>query len=198
MPVPSSGSVGFSKLQQQFGGSHPISLSEYYKGGTLIPSDVAYTNYSAGLSGASVPNVPTSGSPISLASDFYSAAKATTYDFNSTPVSSGYGISNSTTKGLSWFNGGYFANTGDTFLITAQLHPSTQWQYSNTMYCTLAITAGTTSSRSVSILHDKQWRITVSYDATTDMVTLGGQFDGGGSTTVPNGGAWLQGFIRTS
>jgi len=197
MPVPSSGEVKFSKLQAEFGGSHPISLSEYYKGGTLIPSDVAYTNYTAGLSGASVPNVPLSGSPISLGSDFHSSAKATTYDFNTTPNTSGYGISNSTTRGLSWFNGGYFANTGDTFLITAQLHPSTQWSYANTMNCTLAITAGTSSSISVPLYYSKMWRLTVSYNATTDMVTLGGTYFGD-STNYPNGGAWLQGYVRTS
>ena len=37
MAVPST-NVGFSSIQTEFGGSNPISLSEYYSGGPLVPS----------------------------------------------------------------------------------------------------------------------------------------------------------------
>lgn len=50
MPVPST-NVGMSDIQTEFGGSNPISLSEYYSGGPLVPS------------GAPAPNgpIPSSG-----------------------------------------------------------------------------------------------------------------------------------------
>src|SRR5210317_557329 len=37
MAVPST-NVGLSDIQTEFGGSNPISLSEYYSGGPLVPS----------------------------------------------------------------------------------------------------------------------------------------------------------------
>ena len=37
MPVPTT-SVGLSSIQTEYGGSNPISLSEYYRGGTNVPS----------------------------------------------------------------------------------------------------------------------------------------------------------------
>ena len=61
-----SGTIQFSEIQAQFGGSDPISLSEYYKNGAYVLS----TDYA--------PNVPTSGS-ISL-SQFQNASRTT---FNS-------------------------------------------------------------------------------------------------------------------
>ena len=41
MVVPST-NVGFSSIQTEFGGSNPISLSEYYSGGPLVPSEVLH------------------------------------------------------------------------------------------------------------------------------------------------------------
>lgn len=38
MPVPTT-SVTFSSIQTEFGGSNPISISEYYKGGANVPSN---------------------------------------------------------------------------------------------------------------------------------------------------------------
>ena len=59
MAMPSSGTITFAQLQTEFGGSNPIGLNEYYRGGSYVP------NISANAS------VPTSGA-ISL-SNFYSA-----------------------------------------------------------------------------------------------------------------------------
>jgi hypothetical protein len=60
MPLQSSGAIQFSDLQSEFGGTNPISLSEYYR--------------SAGLVDRTVTNVPTTGA-ISMG-NFYSAANA--------------------------------------------------------------------------------------------------------------------------
>jgi len=58
MSLPSSGSIAFSQIQSEFGGSNPISLSEYYRNGSFVPSNQ--------FNG----NVPTSGQ-ISM-NQFYS------------------------------------------------------------------------------------------------------------------------------
>ena len=62
MTIQASGAISLSQLRTEFGGSAPDSLSEYYRGGALVPS---------------IPNnaaVPTSGA-IKLR-DFYSSTKA--------------------------------------------------------------------------------------------------------------------------
>ena len=67
MALPSSGTISLADIQAEFGGSNPISISAYYKGGAYVTA----TSYA--------PNVPTSG-PISL-SDFYGARKLSYYTF---------------------------------------------------------------------------------------------------------------------
>ena len=57
MALPSSGKITLANLQSEFGGSNPISMSEYYRNGGLVPSNNT--------------NVPTSGT-IAL-SNFYGA-----------------------------------------------------------------------------------------------------------------------------
>ena len=57
MAVPSSGAIDLKDLQDEFGGSNPISISEYYRGGSLVPTNNT--------------DVPTSGT-VAL-SDFYGA-----------------------------------------------------------------------------------------------------------------------------
>jgi hypothetical protein len=70
MTLPISGPISLTDIQTEFGGTAPISLSEYYKGGAYVPA------------GGSAPNVPTSG-PISL-SNFYGARKLTLYTYTYT------------------------------------------------------------------------------------------------------------------
>lgn len=38
MTIKTSGTLSFSEIQAEFGGAHPISLSEYYRGGGRVPS----------------------------------------------------------------------------------------------------------------------------------------------------------------
>lgn len=63
MAIPLTGPISLTDIQTEFGGTNPVSLSEYYKGGAYVLT----TDYA--------PNVPTSGA-ISL-SDFYGARKTT-------------------------------------------------------------------------------------------------------------------------
>lgn len=59
MTLPSSGTLSLSSIQGEFGGSNPISMSEYYRNGPLVPSYPANTG------------IPTSGT-ISI-NQFYGA-----------------------------------------------------------------------------------------------------------------------------
>ena len=63
MALPTSGPLSLSDIQTEFGGSNPISLSEYYAGGANVP---------AGTTGTNGP-VPSSGT-ISI-SNFYGTTK---------------------------------------------------------------------------------------------------------------------------
>jgi len=44
MTLPSSGPLSLSDIQTEFGGSNPISLSEYYAGGAYVPAGTTGTN----------------------------------------------------------------------------------------------------------------------------------------------------------
>lgn len=65
MPLPSSGPLSLNDIQTEFGGTNPISLSEYYAGGANVPAGTTGT-YGA---------VPSSGA-ISIR-NFYGTSKAT-------------------------------------------------------------------------------------------------------------------------
>jgi hypothetical protein len=60
MAIQASGEITLSDIQAEFGGSNPVGLSEYYRGGAYVPST------------APTANIPSAGA-ISL-SDFYGAA----------------------------------------------------------------------------------------------------------------------------
>lgn len=59
MALPSSGTITLAQIQTEFGGSNPISLSEYYRGGAYVTSNNT--------------GVPTSG--VITLSNFYGAVK---------------------------------------------------------------------------------------------------------------------------
>ena len=58
-----SGAISLSNIQSEFGGSNPISISEYVRGGSLVPDSIANSA------------IPTSLSNISF-SDFYGSSSA--------------------------------------------------------------------------------------------------------------------------
>lgn len=52
MTLPTSGPLTLSDIQTEFGGSNPISLSEYYAGGTYVPAGTSGTYGAVPSSGA--------------------------------------------------------------------------------------------------------------------------------------------------
>jgi hypothetical protein len=51
MTLQSSGAIKFSEIQTEFGGSNPVSASEYYAGGTNVPSGTSGVNGAVPASG---------------------------------------------------------------------------------------------------------------------------------------------------
>ena len=53
MPLQTSGAISLSQVQSEFGGSNPISMSEYYRGGSNVPTTIstagAYSSYQGTL-----------------------------------------------------------------------------------------------------------------------------------------------------
>ena len=80
MALPTSGTINLSDLQTQFGGSNPVSMSEYYRGGSNVANNAINTN------------IPTSGT-LDL-TDFYGTAGTQT---RSLQVKMDYGFYNSAT-----------------------------------------------------------------------------------------------------
>lgn len=52
MTLQSSGAIKFSEIQTEFGGSNPVSASEYYAGGAYVPSATSGVNGAVPTSGA--------------------------------------------------------------------------------------------------------------------------------------------------
>lgn len=55
MTLQTSGAISLSQVQSEFGGSNPISMSEYYRGGANVPTTVtgspgAWSSYQANVS----------------------------------------------------------------------------------------------------------------------------------------------------
>lgn len=51
MTIASSGAIAFTTIQTEFGGSNPISMSEYYAGGSYVPAGTSGTNGAVPSSG---------------------------------------------------------------------------------------------------------------------------------------------------
>lgn len=97
MAIPASGVISLSTVQTEFGGANPISINEYYAGGTYVPAGTSGT-YGA---------VPSSGT-ISL-QNFYGTAAGYTYWYLNQTSSAG------NSKGASGIDGSgnlYTANNG--------------------------------------------------------------------------------------
>lgn len=92
MALQSSGSISLSEIQTEFGGSNPISISEYYAGGANVPSGTT------GDGGA----IPTSGE-ISIG-DFYGASNRVAIILTISANTNGYNIFNN--RGGTYVAGG--------------------------------------------------------------------------------------------
>lgn len=113
MAIVSSGAVSLGAIQTEFGGSNPISMSEYYQGGSIIGAGV-YPN-----------TIPTSG--IIQLDDFYSAKATHAY----AGVSSTTEVYNACIGySIDYFNGGLKVTVG--YWGNANTSSWTQLQFKDT------------------------------------------------------------------
>lgn len=108
MALPSSGVLTLNDIQTEFGGTNPIDLSEYYRGGGLVPD----TALNAGI--------PTSG--VISVTDFYGATNLINLNFVNHGVASGNSgsINIGTARGTRMVHlTGYVNNTTNTGGVTA-------------------------------------------------------------------------------
>lgn len=159
MPLPSSGPISFSDIQSQFGGSNPISLSEYYRGGAFV------TN-------APINNtIPTSGA-ISVG-NFYSTSGRVAINVT---------ISSNTTNYNAYDNrtGGYIPGVSD---LTYTINSGVVIGGSSTGFEAFSVTSSFLSTDTVTIVNNG--RITGAGGAGGN----GANFSPGGSTNGFPGGA---------
>ena len=79
MTLPSSGEISLSAIQTEFGGANPIGLSEYYRGGSIIPATTSLNT-----------TIPTSG--VITFSNFYGTRKAFLFVASITSATTSYNL----------------------------------------------------------------------------------------------------------
>ena len=187
------GVITFDDLQDLYGGVNPISLSEYYRGGGLVPNSLTGSNYYTPLAGSYVPNVPTGGA-ISL-NNFRNASNSYTYNYSTSPYKTGAATSVSVAVPITAFLPSFKRNTGDTFRVCASnIGGGTKWIQLPYLHATF--TVGTSASVRAPKLHSKQYIIQLVYNGATT-VTINGFYEGS-STGDPQGAVHLQGVVSTS
>jgi hypothetical protein len=150
MPLPSSGPLTLANIQTEFGGSNPISLSEYYAGGGLVPAGTSGT-YGA---------VPSSGT-ISIR-NFYGTSNTvisitdqTIYGFATSSAGAWYFLlANGQVQGSTDFNG------INPFFIENWVTPTSQAANYEALVTILtgSLTGGTTGSW-VALSSNRSWYV---------------------------------------
>ena len=134
----SSGTISFSQIQSELGGSNPISLSEYYKGTTIIPINVG---------GAAT--IPASGTID--ASDLRSKPVTLSYTQGTSPLVTTTGNpSNNPSLNLSNYLTSKEKQAGQTFIIVTLPNSGSHFAYPSDFVTTFTYgTAATFTSPSV-------------------------------------------------
>lgn len=171
-----AGTIKFSQIQSELGGSNPISISEYYKGGSIVPN---------AMGGAST--IPASGTID--ASDLQNKPITLSYSQATSPLSYGNYISwTSPSIDLSNYLPLKELQTGDTFTIVTYPTAASFWAYYADFVTTF--TYGTASSRTSPQAGGKStFRVTHYNGGNT--IYLSGYF-GAGSTNYKESGAYIK------
>jgi hypothetical protein len=126
MALPITGKITLGDIRDEFGGSNPVKLSDYYKGGGLVPD--IFNNES----------VPTSGT-IKI-SDFYGASAVTTETLSVSPVS------NDVSSNAATYTVQVSSNTSWTFSSNVSWLPSSVSQQNGNVNVTINVASNNSSS----------------------------------------------------
>lgn len=181
MTLPTSGPLALSDIQTEFGGTNPISLSEYYAGGANVPS---------GTSGTNGP-VPTSGT-ISI-SNFYGTSNvayrldtATYQDFGLLGVDFSAGVT------FTVGSNGVVTVTGDNAGTISTYNWITPTTGSTTHYVRATLSSGTFTSGTtgswLALTSNRLWSVRqTSGGFRTTTATFEIATDAGGTNVVASG-----------
>jgi hypothetical protein len=192
MPLPAPGvPLSLSQIQTEFGGTNPISLSEYYAGGGLVPSGTSGTN------GA----VPSSGT-ISI-NNFYGTS-AVVYRLDSD-------VYIDTQLSPDDAQVDFFVNSNGTILATAGISfPFTLASYnwltpttgSTTYYVRATLTSGTFTSGTtgtwLALTSNHSWRTAYTFNTPGNKMTTATfeiATDSGGTNVVVSASISLEAFV---
>jgi hypothetical protein len=189
MPLPTSGPLTLAQIQTEFGGTNPISLSEYYAGGANVPAGTS------GTFGA----VPSSGT-ISI-QNFYGTSKIV-YRLDS-DVYLDTALSPTDARVVFSVNSnGTVLATGDTAGTLASYNWITPTTGSTTYYVRATLTSGTFSSGTtgtwLALTSNRSWvTLFTSNSPGNKMTTATFEIatDSGGTNVVVSASISLEAFV---
>lgn len=173
MAIPSSGPIALTTIQTEFGGANPISINEYYAGGSFVPAGTTGTN------GA----VPSSGQ-ISF-NQFYGTSNIITLDFIVVGAGSAGGdFAGGAAGAVITKNGHVFSPGTYTFTVGAggnQNNTSSRGDNNNTttVYNSCSVFGGAGGSSSIGSI------VAAGGGQATSSTNVGA--NGGSTITVPSG-----------
>ena len=138
MALPTSSTISFSQLQTFYGGTNPISLSEYNKGGSYVPNPSSYNSSTqTSLASSANSNVGTGATSAQSLSNYYSGMKLVAPTLTSVTVNSrtgdlAYRNWVGERDGNPWYESGYAKNYATISGVAdyAQIMQFVNWAYS--------------------------------------------------------------------
>lgn len=188
MAIPSSGTISFTTIQTEFGGSNPIGLNEYYAGGGLVPPGTSGTNGPVpssgtisvgsfyGTSAATVPGAPTIGTATST------GTTTATVAFTQPASDGGSAITSYTATSSPGGVTGTLSQAGSGTITVSGL--TTNTSYTFTVTATNAIGTSAASAASNSITTDVARQLWVSGRNSWGQLGLGDTTDRSSPTQV--------------
>lgn len=171
-----AGTIKFSQIQSELGGSNPISISEYYKGGSIVPN---------AMGGAST--IPASGTID--ASDLQNKPITLSYSQGTSPLVGGNAqVWSKGTLDLSLYLPTKELQAGDTFTIVTYPTAGSYWAYYADFVSTF--TYGTASTRTSPSTGGKSTFRQTIYNGGNNITMYG--YYSGGSTNYKTSGAYIK------
>ncbi len=151
MPIADSGPINMSDIRTVFGGSSPDGLSEYYKGGSIVPENATTANVPADGSGSpiSFSNFRSSGGTANrnlyfkMRYDPSASFSGTGLAASDSPTATPYSYSGNTSNNIRYYQPVFRAGTG---FITTRTFSIGQNEDVSALYDNVVMYGGTNSS----------------------------------------------------
>ncbi len=145
MALHTSGPISFADLQAEFGGSHPIGLNEYYRGGSRVPTQITEktsTNFTYWVSPVS-PYGPYTDAWVTLDATLAGGTKQINIYKNGSAVVVGYTPSNALTRTSYYSGGSYIREQLQASYVLANFSEKRLYAFRNVNYYNTTVTVNT-------------------------------------------------------